>query len=430
MKFLKILIYTIISTLILTLKCSFFVRENLLFDNPIYTLELVMLFGLFCLGIRSIFMENEKLGLKINVAGKLLLAATIAVLVSSFLYNSNKKIITGYDAIALYDARAKFMESGLSLKQIVNIAPYDFLHKNYYVSYPPLTSLIHYYWETFVPIIPVGVVYSVFLLLLFLVVMIGLNGFVGTNLAILIALAVIVYPQLFSLSLVEYTNLPFILFVAASVLSFSNFLFSRTTKSNLFFGSMFLVGSMWTRSSEPVWIPILASLLLVNFAQNRRKDGIKSFLSVWMVLSFISIVVSYLSWRMFVNQNYTGSLLLTVNGTLFESVFRSLVNGSALVTIFAIINYWGWLLALYFISLLIVVRDKRFVGVISFFKLLLLGNIGLYVAGVYLFSLNYYWWVDIAKDSLIRSSLCLLPASVGIVAIKAKEIIEDVKKSA
>lgn len=430
MKTLKVTIYVIVSALILSLKCLFFVREKLLFDNPIYLLEIVLLCCLFFIGFRSIWVENEKSVLSINLFGRLLLVAAVAVLFSSFLYNSNKKIVTGYDAIALYDARSKFMESGLSLKQIANIAPYDFLHKNYYVSYPPMTSLVHYYWETYIPTIPVGVTYAIYLLFLFAIIVVGLNRLVGTNLAILTGLGVIVYPQLFSLSLVEYTNLPFILFIAASVLSFANFLLDKTMKSELFFGTIFLIGSTWTRSSEPVWIPVLLSFLFIFFTQNNRKYKNSLVLSIYMFLSFLSIVVSYFSWKVFVNQNYSGSLLLTLNGTLFESIVNSFTSGSAFTTVLAIINYWGWLLILYLISLLIVVSNKKYFVVVNFLKLLLLGNIGMYIAGVYLFSLNYYWWVDIAKDSLIRSSLCLLPASVGIVAIKAKEIIEDVKKSA
>src|SRR3990170_4379210 len=73
----------------------------------------------------------------------------------SFYININKKALT-WDSVALYDARAKFLLSGINFSQMVELSKYDPQNSYYYVLYPPYTSVIHFFWYKLGIPVPTG----------------------------------------------------------------------------------------------------------------------------------------------------------------------------------------------------------------------------------------------------------------------------------
>jgi hypothetical protein len=52
----------------------------------------------------------------------------------------------------------------------------------------------------------------------------------------------------------------------------------------------------------------------------------------------------------------------------------------------------------------------------------------MYVAGMYFLSLNYVWWEGVVKDSMLRSSVVLLPIVLIVYGLKLKESDENKEK--
>src|SRR3989337_4280565 len=138
-------------------------------------IELVSLMGLVICGIVSfvktlrsgqIKLLNKSLP-KINILAFFLLLVTFVVVGTSLYLNLNKDTIH-WDAIALYDARAKFLEGGMKFSDMPTLSKYDNLNKYYYLLYPPYTSIAHFFWGRVSEVarLPVGIYYSLNLLFL------------------------------------------------------------------------------------------------------------------------------------------------------------------------------------------------------------------------------------------------------------------------
>ena len=107
----------------------------------------------------------QKLKLGSSPFVKIFLTLCLVVVGISFYINFNKKAL-GWDSVALYDARAKFLMSSINFSQMIDLSRYDPQNSYYYALYPPHTSIIHYFWYKLGIPVSVGIYYSFLLLLL------------------------------------------------------------------------------------------------------------------------------------------------------------------------------------------------------------------------------------------------------------------------
>jgi hypothetical protein len=402
MKWLTAFVYFVLAIIFMASKMLFVVKEGLIFENIIYGIDILFLIMIFGKSVWSFFKnKNEWPNIKINGYGIVFGLLILACWFFSFNYNVNKTIITGFDSIALYDARAKFQFMGISYRQMANIAPYDQLHKGYYLTYPPMVSDVHYYWEKYFPNIPVGVTENIEAIFLVLIIIVGVSGLLGINMALLIAFVTIANPLVFSVTLVEYSNLLFMVYFVGGVLAIIKFL-DKKYFWELGFGIIFLQASMWIRYSEPLWFLVVLALIIV-----RKK--------YWKVL--IPMFVAYLSWKTFVGGN---------GG--WETGLKNLNFSLGIKVLITIIKSWSWFLGMMILTFFLNTKDKKLNIIFLFIKLVIIFSILMYVAGMYFLSLNYVWWEGVVKDSMLRSSVVLLPIVLIVYGLKLKESDENKEK--
>lgn len=221
--------------------------------------------------------------------------AVVFVLVVVCLFNYNKKSLD-WDAVALYDARAKFMQEGMNFSDMQTLSDYDINNNKYYYSlYPPYTSILHYYWNNFFDNVPVSFLYAIF----FVVFAVGIFSFgakhIGFAGAVMFVFLVVSNKNVFLISLLEYTNLPFMIFVTLGTLSLFKFL---TEKKDylVILGSLLIGGSIWIRFLEPVWFAILLSFAISLL---RGKNYISKKVAFLFLIGLFYILVQYFSWSFF-----------------------------------------------------------------------------------------------------------------------------------
>jgi len=84
----------------------------------------------------------------------------IASVIGFSFYLNFHKVVQEWDSVALYDARAKFLESGGKFSEMTEFSKNDEINY-YYLMYPPLTSIAHYFWYQLDTGLPVSIIYSI-----------------------------------------------------------------------------------------------------------------------------------------------------------------------------------------------------------------------------------------------------------------------------
>ena len=116
-------------------------------------------------------------------------------------------------------------------------------------------------------------------------------------------------------------------------------------------------------------------------------------------------------------QNY----IVSFGGNAVIMAIKGLFDGSFFNVISVMFVSWVAVLPLLLSSLLITVNNETDKRILLFLKMTEVVCILIYVGGIYLFSFQGYWWVGMAKDSLVRSSSCLIVIPLLIFGIKLKE---------
>ena len=163
----EFIVSVIIIIVMLSKKLFFFSIEPQYSASILGKLELGSLIALFILGMFA-FIKGARLYLqgrtgkrtskKFDLLNLLLLVSVVFTIGMSLLINLNKTSLH-WDAIALYDARAKFLEGGMKFSDMPTLSKYDNLNKYYYLLYPPYTSIGHFFWRNIgiFSQVPVGV---------------------------------------------------------------------------------------------------------------------------------------------------------------------------------------------------------------------------------------------------------------------------------
>ena len=207
-------------------KYFFYNLEDKYSNSSVGKVELFVLLALFFWGIISFLKEYIKdqrnkrkiINVKPKIIPTFLLLLTFLTVSMSFSLNLNKKSIH-WDAIALYDARAKFISNGMKFSEMPSLSKYDNLNKYYYLLYPPYTSISHYFWNqnTLTSLLPVGTFYSILLVFLLIHIYLFVKEHYGSTVASIHFFLTASNSSMFNVVIKEYTNIPFNLNLIARI---------------------------------------------------------------------------------------------------------------------------------------------------------------------------------------------------------------------
>jgi hypothetical protein len=340
---------------------------------------------------------------------KLLLIVLFLGFVFSLYINFNKPALS-WDAIALYDARAKYLLEGVNFSQMVDLSKYDPQNSYYYLLYPPFTSQIHYFWHKLLIPVPIGVYYSIMLFLIGVVVYVFARKKFNPLASIILVFVTVLNNTIFSVSLSEYTNLPFILNLLLGIFLLAEYLEDRQ-KWKVIFGLLLVVSSQWIRYLEPLWIGVLLAFVFTTIKANQWKKQI-----VFIVLAIVYGLSEYIGWGSFIQSFGKKTEVVSFSVLRFIEPIVGIFTGTAASILKFFVLSWGIILLIHFLVIIMYTDKKNWLfsssknTTIQFFRLIIMFTILIYFLGLYFVSFQSSWWGSLG-NSLVRSASFLIPIS-------------------
>ncbi len=310
--------------------------------------------------------------------------------------------ITVWDALALYDFRAKIItETGFFVQVARNY--------EYFAHYPLFTSLSHTVFYL-VGITNPQFVYSMLFICFGTVFFINLKKISNRRVALVATLLLITIPEIFQHSTIAYTNLPYTIFYVSGLIYLYNAYINE--RLDMLLVSSLLIGlSTWVRSDLPFWLTGILFVITLSVI----KKSIKPIL-----IYLVPFLVIQQPWSRF-NSSMFGKSYSTVGQVTNAS--SSLMQGidiNRLIDIFMYIYNnvfvtWGALSVL-FISFVIISIVNKSIKKTLFFLGFIIVNLFLLFVGTYLFSMNVNEWKEIA-DSAVRMSMFFPPLMLYYISI-------------
>lgn len=321
--------------------------------------------------------------------------------------------LQGWDAYAMYDARARFVLEGIPFSYMATFSDYDDFNTHYYFSYPPMTSIIHatLYAAGFgSPMI----VYALFMLCLFFSYL-GILNMIGANRIFqLIGLGfLILNPLLMSQSNVAYTNLPMMAFQMMSLLYLIKYLYNPRM-AYLFLSGLFLGFGTWTRSLEPTFVSFVFAIIFIHIGISSL--SLTSKISRTVFYLFLTLIWRIL-WNWYVT-THVGVISAGETNPSLEQLINRLADSLALTNLFEVALFILGALRPILAYVLLMLTGLMALYLYSFPKsykrlqimLLIISMtiLATMTAGTLYFSQTFVWWDQIG-GSFLRSNLILLP---------------------
>lgn len=344
--------------------------------------------------VKYFFLDINKLlsSPKFSLVEKIMLVILIILFIYS-LVNSLYWPISDWDALAIYDFRAKIFAITGSMTEGIN--------RGYFFGYPLLVSLANA-WVYLLGGENPKFIYSLFYLSFIFVFYGIIRRQCSRRFSLLSILLLATTPSLFAHSMIVYTNLPYTVFLITGCLYL--YLWTVNQKNDFLFLSALLTGlSTWTRSTEPFW---LTNILIIIGSSLIKKNYQSIF---WFLLIFLLIQQP---WKIYesqmIGQNYstagqiTSSILVMLNNLeisrikqVIEYLYRNVVLS------------WQPLFTFFLVCL--VLERRKFIKShrLAIF-LMILFNFFILLGGTYVLSINYSVWQKI-PGSAERMSMFFLP---------------------
>ena len=244
-------------------------------------------------------------------------------------------------------------------------------------------------------------------MLLGLVIFLLTRKILGTFLAASLTLLTISSKDIFVISTLEYTNLPYTLIISLAVFLMINFLLKHSLWIYVFL-VLAVVSSFWTRELEPIWAIIILSFFLTALLKKRMKHYF-----IYLLVMVLASIVSYLSWHYFVGKIADSPALVQYS---YRNILQSIIGvftGRLFSVVLFIGKTWNLYLLIYLPVLIIgVLKYKRLIKntdlLFSFLFLTL--TLSFYVFGLYFISFQKETW-SVLGGSLVRSSTFLVPVA-------------------
>jgi hypothetical protein len=405
-------------------KIFFFFSESAYAASLIGKLDLFTSIVLFLLAIvfffktraktwgNNVVFKKGKLDLK-SVATFLVIASVIGL---SFYLNFHK-VIQEWDSVALYDARAKFLESGVKFSDMTEFSKNDEI-SYYYLMYPPLTSIAHYFWYQLDTGLPVSIIYSISFLFFALGLFLLGRKFLGNKLGLVLVLLTLTNKDIFTLSILEYTNLPF-----TTNIVFAAFLLAEYLKTprwwKYLYATLLISTSQWIRYLEPVWLLIAFVFLLVYI---RRNNWLGGFLRG--LLMVVPCIIGYLSWGYFTKYIAGSPSAVSISLKTISDPIIGLFTGKVVGVAFVFVKSQGFSLFIYLPLIIVGIMSLKQILIVRqrlFLWLFIVFSIVFYFVAMYFSSFQGDWWESLG-GSIVRSSSFIIPVSLLFLLILIKDI--------
>ncbi len=292
--------------------------------------------------------------------------------------------ISKWDALTLYDFRGKLFANGLLFKDFQILDTFDKHNPGYYFAYPPATSLIHAAFYLLGGLSP-QVIYPVFFLAMIILFYQSLVQLVSKPIAILFSLAFIFNRDFVTLSLLPYTNVPYIYFYFVSTIYLLKYV-SMKKKSGgmLAISALFLSGASWIRFIEPFYI---INLIVISYFVVKKHLRLKQ-----LILYILPIFILRQLWGQTQHNFAQNSFLNNINvmmiiEKMFNLSLTSLIPAILAITGFVYSNiilftilllslflYWlgkdknseiqKWIFVILFLNLIFIIAGSVIVGIV------------------------------------------------------------------
>jgi hypothetical protein len=325
--------------------------------------------------------------------------------------------VSGWDTYSMYDARAKMFLKGATFVDFTGFSKFDISNSYYYLSYPPMTSNLHW-WAYDLGLKTPMIVYSLFTISYLCLIFYWSSKFnLPPGLRIVLFVTCVFHDQIFRQYRAAYSNLPMLCFQMGAL---HFLLLSSRDKSlkNVLAASLMLIFSVWTRVTEPMFVAFALAFLVFNLITVKKISLLKNILYTAILIVPSFLVRNY--WSKFVymligNSTQTNLSIILDPNVIMESLSLDHLFQIAHFLWFAFTPFLIPILAFLFLFLLFCTRQLRFSSETLIISVLIICYLLLLAGGTWYLSTQYIWW-NLIPDSLLRTGLFLVPAITFVVA--------------
>ncbi len=333
----------------------------------------------------------------------IMLAVLGFILISSLLSNLYWPIVD-WDALALYDFRAKVLihdgnfDNGLQL--------------GYFFQYPPFTSILHALTYG------VGVIYSkIWYSLLYFCFLLSFYQILRQRskriISIIGTIILATTPALLVHAKMAYTNLPYTIYLGLGFLYLLSWI-KTGQRYQLFVGAVLIATSTWIRMTEPFWL-LSTVFFLIGLGRYRKQ---------WLIIMLSGLLIVFFKqpWMLYISQLQGADAASLANSVPPADIKTSLSLSQLYdrfkqVSLFLSTTLRGTL-SPYILAILLsfysTIFKRKYYHLLDFglFVILLLSIF----AGTYVFSFRFPEWTSI-PDSATRMSMFLYPLMIYLIMI-------------
>lgn len=322
-----------------------------------------------------------------------ILIFVLAILFIYSLVNSLYWPVADWDALAIYDFRAKVFAATGSMTEGIN--------RGYFFGYPLLVSLADA-WVYLLGGDNPKFIYSLFYISFSFIFYGILRRLCSRRLALFSTVLLATTPSLFAHSMIVYTNLPYTVFLVTGGLYLYLWILKQN-KEFLIFSALLMGLSTWTRSTEPFWLTNL--IIVIGFSLVK-----KNYQAIFWYLLFFLLIQQ--PWRIYesqmIGQNYSTAGQITSSiSIMLKNIEINRIKQVIEYLYQNVISSWQPILTLFLLSLVLSGR-RLFKSKIFIFLLIILINFLILLGGTYVLSINYSVWQKI-PGSAERMSMFFIP---------------------
>lgn len=371
---------------------------------------------------RSLFTLFKSQPKSIKIIATLIVAIAATVFYLQFYIAYNRQT-SDWDSVALYDARARYIELGYKFSDFPKFSEYDITgNDRYYLLHPPHTSLLHsvIYKSNISDIFPTGMIYVVHMLALAISLYIFSKEVYNNKFyAFITACLLYISPDFALMGMTDYTNLPYSTFILIGVFLLLKYMSGREKTTSLVLGIALISQSLWIRAIEPVWFPIFIMFPIAYAIFNKEMPRVwmRAFSVITLGLALTAIDQN--SWNTFVTTNTTHAVSLfsiSTPETLGNMLIGMFTGTYLYVTTYFILSLksrlvWYVILPLLTISMIASKFPKKTNSTLRSVSIIIFSLVLYYYSGAYYTIASTTWWASV-KDSLARSSIYIYPLSL------------------
>lgn len=315
-----------------------------------------------------------------------------------------------WDAITLYDGRARILFGSQDIRSLYA--------SSYYLTYPLLTSLSHYWVYLFGGNNP-SFLYSNFYASIIIIFYYCIKRIVNKEVALISVLFIAANAEIFSHSLIGYSNLPYTVYLVSGIFYLYLYWFRRE-KSYYLVSALLVSMSFWVRSTEPFWVLCVLCAFVIGIL-------VKKYF--YIILYLLPIYIIRYSWYKFISSASStvpieSGLVGWVTGLFQKANIGNITN--------ALVYSWNNSLSLhitllvpFLITLPFLYKKKMFVNFVfstffigGVFIMIFFGSIVYSVLG------NFNDFLQLS-ESLRRVSMLFVPLLVFFTTLNFSQILSS-----